>query len=622
MILTKKKFFIAIVISLLFVLGMLSFSGCKKSDPYCYLLCEDEITLMMNTNSSSADVKLITNTQYEISWDNEIIDYDINLGKVTAKQSGKTKISLSFYKNKQRYSQSVSIIVKNAVFATDLSVKSSYTLFMGSEKNKLSADVSTLSGEEYNLGFSYDVLDENILTSSGDNLMPVREGSTQVVIKAVSGYNEETKEFMYISRTSEVFVEKQVTDLELELYDSEKVVLSPVENVYSLFNGTKNDETILYYLKLRSTARISHYTILKANENQLWTDDTGISKEVVDDYTVFLPIKPEKFGESMLSIVLANSNGDSVFVSSPLRIHVYSYLQDSNIFVGSPISYKNKTECKSVSKDELTNFEQDVNTGKYILYKINNQVGFYDLAITNKNYFYGLIFFDNYDANCYNSVSAIAENLTISQISDNIFWFETQEVGDAKIEIEATAIDQSVFKRTYYYYAHNVVLQNYVAVESGNMNIILGDELDFSIANLSPAYATYSCELVEIENNNVLEINGFCATAKNVGTARLELRVDNTTFYYTVTVSDGTSIDITVESLEFDGENYLAILFVSDFEEYFTGLLVLEDGQVEYNRIGKRFYITSGKSFSNIMLYFDYQSETILKQVLIDWSNT
>ena len=622
MILTKKKFFIAIFISLLFVLSLLSFSGCKKSDPYCYLLCEDEITLMMNTNTSSADVKLITNTQYEISWDDEIIDYDINLGKVTAKQSGKTKISLSFYKNKQRYSQSVTIIVKKAIFATDLSVKSGYTLFMGSERNKLGAEVSTLSGEQYNLGLSYDVLDENILTSSGENLTPVMEGSTQVVIKAISGYNEETKEFMYISRLCEVFVERQVTDLDLELFDFEKIVLSQDENVYSLFNGTKNDETILYYLRLRSTAKISHYTILKANENQLWTDDTNLSKEVVDDYTVFLPIKPLKFGESTLSVVLANSNGDSVFVSSPLNIHVYSYLQDSNVFVGSPISYKNKTECKSVSKDDLTSFEQDINTGKYDLYKINNQIGFYDLAITNKNYFYGLIFFDNYDTNCYNSVSAIAENLTISQISDNIFWFETREVGNAKIEIEATAIDQSVFKRTYYFYVHNVVLENYVAIESGNMNILLGDQLDFSIANLSPAYATYSCQLVEIENNDVLEIEGFCAVAKNVGTARLELRVDNTTFYYTIVVSDGINIDVTIENLEFDGENYLAVLLISDFEEYFTGLSVLEDNQAEYNKIGKRVYVTSNKQFSSIMLYFYYQNETISKQVLTDWSNT
>lgn len=622
MILTKKKFFIAVFISLLFVLNMLLFSGCKGPDPYCYLLCEDEITLMMNTNSSSADVKLITNTQYEISWDDEIIDYDISLGKVTAKQSGKTKISLSFYKNKQRYNQSVTIIVKNAVFATDLSVKSGYTLFMGSERNKLSAEISTLSGEQYNLGLSYKVLDESILTSNGESLTPVMEGSTQVEIKAISGYNEETKEFMYISRLCEVFVERQITDLDLELFDFEKVVLSQDENVYSLFNGTKNNETILYYLRLRSTAKISHYTILKANENQLWTDDTNLLKEVVDDYTIFLPIKPLNFGESMLSVVLVNSNGDSVFVSSPLKIHVYSYLQDSNVFVGSPISYKNKTECKFVSKGDLISFDQDTNTGKYDLYKINNQVGFYDLAITNKNYFYGLIFFDNYDTNCYNSVSAIAENLTISQISDNIFWFETQEVGNAKIEIEATAIDQSVFKRTYYFYVHNVVLENYVAIESGNMNILLGDQLDFSIANLSPAYATYSCQLVEIENNDVLEIEGFCAVAKNVGTARLELRVDNTTFYYTIVVDDGTNIDVTIENLEFDGENYLAVLLVSDFEEYFTELSVLEDGQAEYNRIGKRFYITSNKQFSSIMLYFYYQSQTISKQVLIDWPNT
>ena len=617
MIKTKDKICLVIMLLGFLIITSLCFVGCKSADPFCYFVSEDEIVLMKGTNLSSKNIKIESNVQYNIEWDKNIIDYNSETGDVVAKNEGKTKVTISYVKDNKKYSRSITVAVLTPHFATDIELEDEYVFFVG-EPERIDCNVVTQGGE-YNLDLFCESSNPLCFQTSKNTIVPQKTGEGILTVKAVSGYDQIENKFSYVSKASKVVILEKVKNLNIELCDKNKQPLNKQET-YDLFLN-ENSVAPDYYLKLTSNQDISHYNISKANDNQKWNVFSNLDYQIERTAnTILVPIKVFGSGESFISIILQRQGGESVFVSGSINIKTHTYLSENNISLYVTKENKTKSELNGEIDSSFARMTQNSSTGKFELHKINSDSNYFDLAIQDKKYFYGIICFDNFDANCYNEISAEPSNLKLERLSADRFYFEATESGDASVFLSATAIDGKVFEKTILFSVEKVVAESYQKETNTNIVLSVDEEKDFMISNISPAYASSDVSVCLQNNSGVLSLTGTKVTAKNAGTATVCLSVDGAEFFYNITVIEEDEISFNLVSQTHN--EYYIVEFDVESEINIKGAYVEGNDNITPIIMQKRIRIESETLFTTINIVFNKNGEDIIRQFVVNWDNT
>ncbi len=613
---TKDKICQIIILMALLICSLFAFVGCKTADLYCYFVSEDEIVLMTNSNLSTRELKIESNTQYNVFWDANIIDYNSETGEIVAKKEGKTKFVVSFVKDNKTYSQSVSVTVIEPAFATDIELESQYIFFIGTRNNKFSCNVTTQNNKPYNFDLQCVSSDWNCFQTNKDVIIPQTTGTATLTVRAVKDYDEEKKEFSYIEEHTKVVIERPVEDLTLALCDGSGTEFAKKES-YPLFSGNDNNLPN-YYLKLRSSQNIASYKIAKANANQLWDIDQNRQIIVKNSNEVYVPIKVYGNGKSDISVKLERQNSEVVFVSNSLNIYCYKYLnqEDVKLYVAKQHTTK---ETLVDNANSLIEFVPNSQTGNYELYKIAEDSNYFPLAIQNKKYFYGIICFDNLDTNCYNEINAEASNLTLEKVALNKFYFKVEQSGNARVLLTATAIDGRTFQKILTFDVTNVFPDTFSCVEDVNITMQINEEKDFAISNVVPVYANTNYQISLQNNNGVLELNGTKVCAKSAGQEVVNICVGDRQYAYYITVESDISCEVS-EQMYTNGE-YCVVISVNGTYDSIKDVCVLEDENANIIIMQNYIRISSNKIISTIYVTI-CAGEDFVKTIEVDWGNT
>ena len=613
---------------LLMVIGFL-FVGCGEPNTFCYFVSDDEIVLMTNSNLSTTTLKIQSNTQYDVTWDDDIISYDAKTGLITAKSEGKTKLTVSFTKNNKTQTKSVTVVVKEPVFATNIELEEKYIFFLGDTNNKINCKVSTQSEKEYNMGIVCTSSNPYIFQADKDNIIPQTVGEAKVCAKAISKYNQAKNEFEPISADAKVIILPQVEELFISLCDKNRQEL--VGETLNLFRGICDGVQNFYYLKVSSNVDMNHFDIKKASDDELWEfcESEQSPKIVENNKTMFLPIRALGSGRSSIRVKLERQNNDSVFVSNSKSINVFSYLSDESIKLFSTKTYKTKSQLYDTNDENLIALTQNLQTGKYELYKINDNSNYFDLAIQNKKYFYGLICFDNLYINCYNEINAEASedgNLELEMLESNKFYVKAKKSGTSSITIRAVAIDGNVFQKVISFNIQNVDASNnydYCETET-NIVMYVGDEKELiNHESINPIYANVEA-FVSLQNNNgVLEIEEAAAkvVAKGTGTEVVILRIGTEEFRYNIEVREHSDVTLSIIDKQHDGESYCVVIKIAGNFVSIKSVVAEGNSNISYpNFVFDKIIISSSDEFTCLRITFDVgEDEDIEKTIIVDW---
>ncbi len=573
---------------------------------------------MQNTPLNTSNIKISSNTQFDVFWDKNIVDYNIETGTLTAKNEGKTKFSVSYTKGGKVYSQSVNVNVVRPAFAQAITLEKAYTFFLGTQNNTINCNIKTQNGENYNLDILCSSLDSRIFQTNKNTIIPQNTGTSEVVVHAISGYDEQRKEFEYVHARATVTIVNKTTSLSVSLCDNLSEELQKDKDGYVLFKNKKENSFGKYYAKLEADEDISSFGIQKANDGDCW--DINKNDEIIykNSKTVFVPIAIKGFGEDDVSFVLTRQNDEPVFVSESQKICVHAYFDEENIKLFSPKVYTQKGEITEKLSQNFDEFLCNEQTGKYELFVINQNEDYFSLAIANKKYFYGVICFDNYDANCYNKINASSSNLKLEKLGTNLFYFEALECGNVSIKVSATAIDGSVFEKEINFYVQKVVASSYEKVQGPNITLKIGEELDFALTDIVPVYASVDFEMTIQSNLNVLSMNGTKVVATNVGEENVLVSIDGKTFNYLIKVIEKHNTNVTVFHKNQTDTKYLVGLKLEDKSAEVVAVK-LGDETLKPVYFDGMVIVESEEKFFEVELTLSFSGEEVVKVVEINW---
>ncbi len=240
---------------LLPILAFLSvfFVGCGEDDSVLYFLGEREIDIMLGTaEDSTATARLISSdmSATKVSYDSEIISYDLNSGSITPKSAGKTAI-LARLGDKTAV---ININVTEAIYCVSLNLSTSYFLKLTNTKPTEAIIPHTNTG--YNMGFVFESLTPSVVTVDTNGVLtPVSSGEAVVRVYAKSACV--SGEYTYITATTNVIVEEVATKYTLELLDSglNLIPLSVTQNGFEYYEITSRELADDYYV-MRLTCNV------------------------------------------------------------------------------------------------------------------------------------------------------------------------------------------------------------------------------------------------------------------------------------------------------------------------------------------------------------------------------
>lgn len=621
MIKTKEKICLFVLSLGFMLLFCFSLMGCGSPTSFCYFVSEDEIILMKNSNLNTKNIKIESNVQYDISWDENIIDYNSETGEITAKNEGKTKITISYLKNNKTYKQSITVSVIEPVFATDIELENHYVYYVGAAET-FSCDVLTLGGE-YNLNLVCESLDPLCFQTSKNVILPQKTGEATMIVKAICGYDQTRNEFLYIQKETYVYVLETVKALDISLCDYNK---TPLESA-QVYNLLPNDNENLiglapdYYIKLESNEDISHYKIAKADNTQLWNFLVSETYPVeIDEHCIFVPITISGSAEDDIRVQLLRQENKNVFSSAALRVHTYKYLKESDLKIYATNVGKTKQEIAGNIDNSFVKLLPNSQNGKYALYKISNNSTYFNLAISNKKYFYGIICFDNFDINCYNEINAEPSNLKIEKLTSNRFYFEVMQSGDASVIFSTTALNGKVFTKTFMFDVQTVEATSYEKEENTTITLLVGEEKDFALFNIEPAYAVVETS-IELQNNNgVVSLDGTKVVAQTIGQEIVVLNIDGVLFQYTIVVVQEDNIEIQIVE-QTHNTSYFLILQVSGTYDALHAEVVGDDG-ADVIVVNNQITIETNALFTTVNVIVEKGGEEIITPYQVNWNNT
>lgn len=495
----------------------------------CYFQSDEPVVLIKDTNLDTACVKLIIEGDIkeiypEITWDKNIIDYNIETGKITAKNEGKTNICITFLnKQHQTKTENLKVEVKSPVFANVLEIKSNFVI--ANDKNS-PLEIKPLVNENYNLGIEYFSNDESIFTVSEKGILtPVSVGNAQLFVRAVSGFNESTNSFVYIEKVVDITVNLEISKVEAEIYDSDG---NQVENNILFYDksGYKN----YYYIKVSASGSLKNFEV-ENFEAECAVLESGVIFNGNNEFLV--PIYAKSFGKEILTLKLKSTfDNKTNILKVEIPIQTYQFVQNQDIVVGT-LDYQ---------EDDLSLLKSlSYSKNGYILYNLGGDEPEKILGHKNEKYFYGLIIFDNLSPYCYNefTISNNSNAISLTKISDSIYYVEAQNCGTASLTIESK--DKN-FSTAVHFEVQEVKVSNASFYPETTINLVLSEneKVNLSVTQIEPSYATYGAKYeVIFEENKPIELdkNGLI-TPKEVGCCFVVVTLGDKKVSYKICVSE------------------------------------------------------------------------------------
>ena len=591
------------------------FSACQSGNVYCYFSDDEDVCLMLNTKNSTKELSIKSNTKYEAIWDENIIDYDPQSGLITSKQEGSTKLTISYYKNSKKQTKSVNIKVISPAYATSINLQESYIFLKDSGKNLLHPSIKTINNKVYNLDIFYEVSNKSVAFVDGINIIPQGVGECDLTVKVVSGYNSQNDSYSYIEKTTKLIVQEGTQSASILVCDNNKQILTlNSQNKYELFYGANS---FGYYLRLSSEKSLKNYNIV-LNDKNFFEIDGQIEYE--SDNLAFVPLTLKNFGETNITIILKDSENNFVLQSNSLDVVVYKYVSEQDISIKTTKEYFGDDE---IAEAKLTSLE--FGGGKYQLYKIDDSnLDKRTKAIQDKKYFYGLICFDNLDANCYNDIDAEVVNLKVNKNFDGFIKFEAIQDGYASLRLKLTAFDGSEFTKLFEFNVTKVFVESFDVLANKKINLTKGESFDFCPQNISPIYGCYDCSISF--SGDVLELSGTKVKAINLGESELTLTINNQTFCFEILVTQTNySLNLQISNQFVGGIYKIEIeIVVLDLNEQKVdvlaeNILVLEDDVSAISKNTNFVIVENQQKIEKIKLEITLGNIVLTKEADIVW---
>ena len=544
----------------------------KNEEILCFNTTK-QVELCVNGENNTAVAKLQVNGDIlpKLDWDSSVIDYNLQTGVITALNKGETDLTASYKNdNGECFSSSVKVSVVETVYAEEIVLEELY-VYKLLDKHieakilpKVKSDGNITN--EYQLGFTFKSLDENIFTVNeyGD-IYPLSLGSAELLVKAVSGYNEYTKEYSYIEARCEILVEEVIKSFKATIVDSEMEELIPIAmadtyNSFNLYHGKKygQDELNYYYIKLSSDKKIQDCIIQR---NVEYNNMVNVGQELIttnmqdvlvgnESYnngkTICLPFMVRDAGVEVVEYKLIDSvmNYFEAFTAKILLINVYEYIQDAT---PNMVTYNG-----DVKLENLVKLNADEN-GEYTLYLLGGEDE--DKLKAREDGFYnqGYLSFNNVSDLSLNYVNVYKDNILFAKnfdISSQALVVEPTYNG--KLEIKFVSQDgsgwESVLKFNFEYL--NPVTYQFVD-NSETINLVYGlsgfDEIDLDVTNITPNYAYKNVAVYSSASNSPITISGTKIKAVKFGECYVAVTLNGTISksYKVLVCSAPSSIEIT-----------------------------------------------------------------------------
>lgn len=359
----KKYLFVLAPLVIAFVF---LFAGCANTtddeiDTKLSFACAPEIEMKYGTfYDEPFYAPLITNLDTDdivITYNENIIDYNIETGMITANGCGNT---LLVVKSKNSIA-TLNINVVTANYCTSLKLAKQYIVKLDSE---LIADpIVPETNKNYNMGFDFISLEPNIAQIDENGVItPINLGSALIQVVAKSGIGEDG--YNYIYKTTTVIVEECANVFNLEILDSD---LQPLElkeaeqgfNYCELYSCEDKNKSPLYVLKYSSDINLKEKNFITKNNNltentsgtsaRLFTFEVGevacnISGYSEDGKTLYRPFYAVDSGTDYIreSLVDLGLNYSNTLRSDLIKLKVFKLTTEFDITVFSDESLTNE----------------------------------------------------------------------------------------------------------------------------------------------------------------------------------------------------------------------------------------------------------------------------------------
>lgn len=532
---------------------------CKFSD-------NSLVELSTNDKNKTAVVKLeivgdsIT-VQPTISYNENIISYNIETGEIVAKQVGTTNIVALYQTSKNNIRQAIlPVSVTETNFAHSIYVEDSYSFKLTtpavSAKINPIVYTSELNDLGYSLGLTFESLTPEIFTVDNEGfVLPCSLGTGLLKITAISGYNEVTDTYTYMSVTTSIVVEAPVSVFELSVVDKN---LNPIQYditddnmlVYNLYYGKKFGETTenFYYFKITCDKILSKCVISKFCE----TFNTVNTNSVIHK---ILPGGESSDGGKIIYIPfnVCDSGSENIyFVNYDVALN-YAKNLSSNIVKVCPIAYMSElyVSCVSFAGDSnvyenLYEVEPDPETGNWKLYilggtdtdKLKGQEDGYTQYVNLK--------FNNINPYALNMVTVEQESGILSNYNflEYVLTIEAKQKGITQVLI--TAEDESGWYQLLNFEVVYLSPKSYNFASFSNNQIDLVCDVDgmssvnLNLVSYAPSYSYIDLKITvnTISGDTPVIVDDTLILANTVGTCLVTVSLAEGEIYkqYTVTV--------------------------------------------------------------------------------------
>lgn len=460
------------------------FVGCgNQSQPECYF--EEEIPLVLTlkkTETASSGLVVSNIAEYQISWDENIIDYNQETKLVTAKNVGNTKIFVMYKLGEEEKSVSRDVVVKNPDFAENINLSESYKL--KNDKNytyTLQPNITSQNGD--NFAVFYQSENNGIFTvDKFGEITPTGVGQAKLFVKAVSGL--ENGVFTYIQTETNIIVEEEITSVKLEIFDDNMQAVPFNDGSYNLFYGSGN----IYHIKLSSNQKISGCeigcvsTILSMINTPTYNGDCEVS----------FPIRPAASGVQNFYVSLIDDalNKKVEIKTNQVPVNCYKEITSSDVDISVVTTYEENGTEKDVYVDS--------ENGNYTLFCLGGDDEAKIEGQNDKKFFYAFIIFDNLNEDCYNKFTIINNSniLEVKYVSDTIYYIETTGVGVGSIDVISN--DTGNWSDAVRFEVKEVEAQSCSFYQEKDIYFDVEDEtgINLAVTNIVPSYTTVKeCEL-------------------------------------------------------------------------------------------------------------------------------
>lgn len=526
----------------------------------CSFESNDLVTLYSNDRGNETFVPLIIEGQGvtvtpTISYNNQIIEYDVQSGRITAIAPGQTSIVVSYQTSADVFKQIfLNVLVKKSVFAERVVLPSKYD-FKLVQSTTLAAilpqEIIPISQGVYTGQLMFESLSPSVFSVDEDGVVsPISIGTGRVKVSAVSGYDASTDTYTYVFAEADVVVSEPIEWLSLDIVDSDYNTLTSISSnskLYNLYYGKKFGSNVenKYYFKLQCSEKIPSILGKNCDTSNLVVDGRPLHEASGGDpadegRTYYIPFTVRDAGFEIVTyscLDLGLNYAKSIY-SNQVSFYSFAYMSDLDV------------ECIAYAGEEnvvqnMYTVEPNSATGQYTLYLLGGEDDDKLLGRSAGYTDYVNIKFCNINSCALNKLTIEHESGIVSNFNvlDHLYRVNANYKGQTQVVFSAD--DESGWTKTLVF---NVVYfqpssYQFASFAGNQFSLVCGvDELssqDLSLVGFSPAYSyiKLTIQTTTISGSNPLTVDGTVVRANSAGQSYVVVTLNESVRKtYTVTV--------------------------------------------------------------------------------------